>query len=530
MVVGYPPFSGFEGAAVAADSFVEGGAGAEGQSLEPARRGGGPPSDDGSIALPMGLPNFDELLCLPLTYGELLATAALPRCFRAFANKMGMMPSTLLRHFLAVPEEDLVQTLNEIVEEGGLASPLERGELVDTIRILHMRAGAEPPRLGAGGLPVATTRLPTQRPMNLALLPAVPAPPPVALLAIPLRKFLDQSLTGDAQPMSRGELSAARARYEAEKRKEPEPEATPTSDQLSALNTLILAGRAPYTDFAVWNVWGPRLAKQADTEVSILVGTEWITKRIAAPSSYAAWRASWDLFETAMISLSHADQGALGRYQKGIEKLSRLFPHNWDIVLSTDLLVRSERWQALREKYSRHLPMSYDDSNPWGYVIACSAFGGGLDPEMASWWSTMLVIPCSKSSSSAEARKTIGDVEGVMCEHLERARPDLRGGGGGSGRGRSRSPRRPPGHAAGDTRATSLCPNWNARTGACGARSGPCRLGLTHGFCNICGKEGHRSCDAHGDSSKGKGKDKFKGKNKDKGKGKNKKGSETDSR
>ena len=128
----------------------------------------------------------------------------------------------------------------------------------------------------------------------------------------------------------------------------------------------------------------------------------------------------------------------------------------------------------------------------------------------------MLVIPCSTSSSSGSARKVIGDVEGIMPEHLERARPDLRGGGAGSGRGRSRSPRR---RGGGDEVPSGLCHNWNSRTGACGARDNRCRIGFVHGVCNVCGKPGHRSIDVHGDSY-AKGKEK--GKNKDKGKGKNK--------
>ena len=48
-----------------------------------------------------------------------------------------------------------------------------------------------------------------------------------------------------------------------------------------------------------------------------------------------------------------------------------------------------------------------------------------------------------------------------------------------------------------------------------------------HGLCDVCFRQGHRSCDAHKDKDKGKGKGKKgeKGKNKN-GKGKGKKGDE----
>ena len=48
-------------------------------------------------------------------------------------------------------------------------------------------------------------------------------------------------------------------------------------------------------------------------------------------------------------------------------------------------------------------------------------------------------------------------------------------------------------------------------------------MGFNHGLCDVCGKDGHRSCDQH-KKDKGRGKDKGKNKDKGNGKGKNKKG------
>ena len=66
-----------------------------------------------------------------------------------------------------------------------------------------------------------------------------------------------------------------------------------------------------------------------------------------------------------------------------------------------------------------------------------------------------------------------------------------------------------------------MCHAWNARTGSCGGRNGGCRIGLTHGTCNVCGKNGHRACDIHGDVyEQGKHPDGKKGKKGDDKKGK----------
>ena len=61
---------------------------------------------------------------------------------------------------------------------------------------------------------------------------------------------------------------------------------------------------------------------------------------------------------------------------------------------------------------------------------------------------------------------------------------------------------------------------WNQRQGQCASRA-PCRRGFVHGICDVCYRDGHRSCDVHPEV-KGRGK---KG---DKGKGKGHKGKKGD--
>ena len=477
-------------------------------------------SDAGSAMGAMTLPDLHSLKFLPLTFGRLRASASIPPCFVVFAHKLGMTDTTPMVHFLSLPEEDMVSTITAIVDEGGFGTPMERGELVYTIRLLFTLGGVTAPVLGAAGLPVAATApVPSQQPPPGALVsaPAPPAAPPV--LTIPLRKYIDQKLTGEAAPLTKDELDLARARYEQSNDGEPEAECKPTSEQLAALQTLVAAGRAPYVDFAVWNIWGPRLANHQDADATVLVGDKWVTRRLQAPASYSCWKSSWELFEVGMISLGLASHGALSRYAKSMEKLAKLFPQSWDVLISTDLLVRSEKWQSLREKYARHQPTGYDDSRPWSYVITCSAFGGP-DPEMQNWWNTMVVIPLSKAPNSTAARKIIGDIEGVLPEHLG-GRGVIPGDGASSSsarRVRSRSPRR---------RQTSIedaCRNWNRRLGACGGRGGQCRNGYVHGICDYCGISGHRAIDRHPEVAKGAGKKGEKGQKGDKGKGKGKKG------
>ena len=68
---------------------------------------GGPPSETGGApseaGTPLGtallLPPLTSLHMLPATYGELQLSAAVPGCFRVFAGKLGLRPSTPMVHF-----------------------------------------------------------------------------------------------------------------------------------------------------------------------------------------------------------------------------------------------------------------------------------------------------------------------------------------------------------------------------------------------------------------------------------------------
>ena len=515
------PFTGFSAPAAPASSAGRGLVENEGEITDEMLRGIGtstpqPPvseaaSDAGGCSRLMPL---TDLQILPNTYGELLGMAGLPGCFRTFAGKLGLSVTTPLAHFMSIPEEDLVTTMHQIIDEGGMASPLERGELVHTVRNLFGLAGLVPPSLGAPGLAAPSARVPVQAALAGPALPKPAALEDVPMLTIPLRAYVDQSLKGEAPPLSRSDLDLARARYERAAGVPPEPECKPSAEQLAALNYVVRAGRVPYTDFGVWNCWGPRIARHNDADSTVLIGDKWVTKRIQAPASFAAWRASWDLFECAMVSLGHASRGALSRYVKGIERLTKLFPDRWDVILSTDLIIRSERWESIRENLARFQPSGYDDSAPWSFVIALSAYGSP-DAEIANWWANMLVVPCSSTSTSTAARQKIGAIEGITPDQLQQRGPGRRE--------RSRSPPR-SGRGSRDDAGGEPCWYWNRRLGRCAGRRVDCPFGLAHGICDVCYRN-HRSCDDHPKGKgkdKGKNKDKGKGKNKDKGKGKNK--------
>ena len=240
---------------------------------------------------------------------------------------------------------------------------------------------------------------------------APPAPIIDELNNISLRDHIDQGLRGTCARLPSDAILAARAHYELKVDHEPRDSCTPTQEQLSCLHAVLRSGRAPYTDFGVWNVYGPRLARFQDFDAQIVVRGEVITKRISAPSTLSGWTACWELFEVAMIALNAASVGALKTYADGLKELATLFPDKWAVLVTTDVIVRSERWSSIKERCDRDPPVGYDSSRPWSHVIPASAWGSD-DRRVQAWWQRMLVLPAVTTGTAAQTAILVNALEG----------------------------------------------------------------------------------------------------------------------
>jgi len=301
--------------------------------------------------------------------------------------------------------------------------------------------------------------------------------------AVPLAQVVDQSVRASTALMSLEDLTACRQRYEKAAGCPPPDEHLPSIEQLSGLRALILARRAPYVDFSIWSHHGARIAKFRRAEATIFIGGEFVTKAIEGPSTPESWEDSWALFAVAMTSLGAASPGSLNRYANGIRMLRQY--HKWSMLLTTDLVVRSERWGRLREEFARNPPPGYDAARPWDHIISASSFG--QEGPCSMWWTTQFLLPANAGISS----------------------PALAGMPKASGTPPPNKPRKEPSQPAS---SGEVCTNFNARSGKCKG-GGACPHGRRH-VCSVCGGQ-HRACDRHGANADKKG---------DKGKGKGDKG------
>ena len=133
-----------------------------------------------------------------------------------------------------------------------------------------------------------------------------------------------------------------------------------------------------------------------------------------------------------MISLGEASVGSVQLYAAGISKLLKLLPKRWDVLLTTDMVVRSERWGHIREQYERYGPAEYNPKQPWDSVIAGSAFGL-FSSLLAAWWQSTFVLPNTLAATSSAAQNMIRDVEGMPASSSNQ---------GGDRARKSRTPRR----------------------------------------------------------------------------------------
>ena len=203
-----------------------------------------------------------------------------------------------------------------------------------------------------------------------------------------------------------------------------------------------------------------------------------MSKRIQAPSTLEGWIACWELFEVAMVALNAASVGALKAYADGLKELATLFPDKWPILVTTDVIVRSERWTDLKERCDRSPPDGYDPSRPWTYIIPTSAWGSG-DARVQQWWQRMVVLPASTRGTVGAAASLVNALEGGALPAGAAAFPVHDGG---RGRRRSRTPPRRP--TEGPPRG-EICRDFNLDSGKCTGR-GTCPNGRLH-ECAVCG-------------------------------------------
>ena len=323
----------------------------------------------------------------------------------AYETALGCVPGQLLVSDLQlISVSDLKKAAEALVTLEGPITPIQRGKLLHSVRNALKDLGITPPDMGQVALP---TDQGTGRRKRLS-------------------QVIDQGADAEFDIMGETCFRELLSGFDVANGGLPAPEEEPSGEQLSALRGVLRSDAAPYCDFAVYGPLGRRQARMLRFTAQVWVGNELVTKQLAGPTNWNAWRSCWRVFRTAMLILKGSPPGPLDEYEECIRKLAADHPDQWGMVLYAEDIMRAEYWErhrrALEDKVKRGLYTEhFDAAAPWAAVIRESA-------RDSQYWYHNIDKPCLLARNRSGARA---------------ARP-IDGGGESASRGRSRSERRAP--------------------------------------------------------------------------------------
>ena len=153
----------------------------------------------------------------------------------------------------------------------------------------------------------------------------------------------------------------------------PQEEEDCTVEQLSALNKRVNAmDLPPYVDLGVWQPFGRRALRQTKFRAWIPDGAGgYMAKELPGPTSWTQWLAAWRAFQTASIMLDILPLSTLQLYERHMEKLVKLYPSCWHLIVMADEKARGEKWARVRLRITAEMatgkpaPERWDPKKPW---------------------------------------------------------------------------------------------------------------------------------------------------------------------
>ena len=297
----------------------------------------------------------------------------------------------------------------------------------------------------------------------------------------------------------------------------------PSTEQISALLRRVNSGGAPYADFSVWLPYGKKAHRTQKYRSYIPVMGGYITKEIPGPGSFDQWRASFRVYRTAMLMLDILTMATCVAYEAHVEKLDRLYPGAWHLIVAADDLGRSEHLVRLRVSVNLDIangtkePMGWAAENPWECLFRMLV-------KDSSFWAEQVHVPANAWLAHGSKGKPLTPAEAVAAASIQGGinaiKPDTESTAGTpSSTRRTRNARRREASkrkqtdAEGPTDAKKIkgdgkgkgkgkekpqaCYAWNNNNGACaGLPPGAAcqgRVARAH-VCTKCGSVGHPSC------------------------------------
>ena len=206
---------------------------------------------------------------------------------------------------------------------------------------------------------------------------------------IKVAAVLDQRISEEITFLPNSELQKMRARYVDAFDEAPQANVACSNDQLAALNHVLLTGREPYADLAVWAPHGTRILKKSSLSgLNLMRDGTFQQVELFGPPNVEQWCANYDVLSTGCIMLGAVRRPNLAAYKRWICKLSACYgPSVWHLLYQTDVRCRQELMQAVfQELLAAHSAAvmakthtDFDPTRPWDAVWKRVL-------EMKDWW------------------------------------------------------------------------------------------------------------------------------------------------
>ena len=314
----------------------------------------------------------------------------------------------------------------------------------------------------------------------------------------------------------------------------PCEETEPTKEQLSALYRRVhQLGSPPYADFSVFTPFGKKMYRSTRyrTYIPNLDGT-FLMREVPGPANYTQWIACFRVWKVAMVMLDCIPIAVLQQYEMHIEKLVKLYPQCWHLVVSADDKARSDHLARLQlsttldHQRGKTTPAGWDPHTPsWGPLfrmllddqtfwaenvhnpaLVWLAHGSKGPPKTPSEQVASLEITGGEQSLKVEkepASSATGSTTPTRKQQANRDKREAR-------KKRLKADREELSKFRGDHAASSskgkgkgkgnqseqICYSWNNGNPPCGGLAPGCacqgKVARTH-KCSVCGSPGHPS-------------------------------------
>ncbi|MCH1521551.1 MAG: hypothetical protein L7T80_01840 [Arenicellales bacterium] len=340
---------------------------------------------------------------------------------------------------------------------------------------------------------------------------------------VQINEVADTTSKTSVPVMSPADYKTYYKNYKKWKRVDPEPEVTPSRQQLSVLAALNRQGTC-YVDMGLWGNFQGRLARAMRCE-GMVPGPNGTSVRASfpGPPDFTTWAVCFTVYIAAMVMLEIAIPPWLEGYLKLIKDYDELYGHAiWAFLYQMDVRFRSEHmpYMSIRESDRLEEIMAntggygttgYNPAKPWDYLWRLAADRN--QTQESAWWYREFErkIPIVLKKGVEQFIEGDAKVAATLNDHFastyhpvnaaERGRSvteytdnsGKRGGGGGGNKQPAKQPAKaPPQPPAGTPfttcgkKNTNICLGYNA--GTCnGAAGNICPIDkVSRHVCNLC--------------------------------------------